>query len=137
MPSTRSGGSYNPSSRSQKGYRNYRCRCHSASEAQGSLNKAQNDKLYHSEADNTALPSNRAYTSTRSLSGHLQIQPEGLQRFTKAQRLSNPFRSVRKLNELLPDCEKIFGPSQYLQVTQWVASIDVKEKYDPFNQRME
>ncbi|MBW0539681.1 hypothetical protein O181_079396 [Austropuccinia psidii MF-1] len=42
-----------------------------------------------------------------------------------------------KLHESLPDCEKIPGPSQHLQVTQWMASIDVKEKHVAFNSRIE
>ncbi|MBW0460697.1 hypothetical protein O181_000412 [Austropuccinia psidii MF-1] len=33
--------------------------------------------------------------------------------------------------------EKIPGPSQHLQVIQWMASIDGKEKHDSFNSRME
>ncbi|MBW0556250.1 hypothetical protein O181_095965 [Austropuccinia psidii MF-1] len=44
---------------------------------------------------------------------------------------------MERLHELLPDCEKIPGPSQHLQVTQWMASIDGKEEHDPFNSRME
>ncbi|MBW0524585.1 hypothetical protein O181_064300 [Austropuccinia psidii MF-1] len=39
--------------------------------------------------------------------------------------------------EFLPDCEKIPGPYQHFQVTQWMASIDGKEKHDAFNRRME
>ncbi|MBW0568791.1 hypothetical protein O181_108506 [Austropuccinia psidii MF-1] len=42
-----------------------------------------------------------------------------------------------KLHELIPDCQKIPGSSQHLQVTQWMASIDGKEEYDAFNSRME
>ncbi|MBW0501785.1 hypothetical protein O181_041500 [Austropuccinia psidii MF-1] len=42
-----------------------------------------------------------------------------------------------KLHELLMDCEKIPGPSQSLQVTQWMASIDVKEEHVAFNSIME
>ncbi|MBW0557915.1 hypothetical protein O181_097630 [Austropuccinia psidii MF-1] len=41
------------------------------------------------------------------------------------------------MHEFLPDCEKIPAPSQHLQVTQWMASIDGKEKHDAFNRRME
>ncbi|MBW0571848.1 hypothetical protein O181_111563 [Austropuccinia psidii MF-1] len=44
---------------------------------------------------------------------------------------------MEKLHEFLPDCEKIPGPSQYLQVTQWMASIDGKEENYDFNRRME
>ncbi|MBW0462505.1 hypothetical protein O181_002220 [Austropuccinia psidii MF-1] len=79
MPSTRSGASYNPSSSTQKGYRCDYGRSQSVTEGQGSVNGSQTDKLCHSEADNTVLPSNRADTATRSLSGHIQSHPEGLQ----------------------------------------------------------
>ncbi|MBW0572994.1 hypothetical protein O181_112709, partial [Austropuccinia psidii MF-1] len=137
MPSTRSGARYNPSSNSQKGYRHDYGRIQSVTEGQGSVNGYQTDKLCHSEADNTFLPSNRAETSTRSLSGHIQSQPEGLQKHIASQRVPAPFRSVKKLHEFLPDCEKILGPSQHLQVTQWMESIDGKENHDAFNSRME
>ncbi|MBW0489583.1 hypothetical protein O181_029298 [Austropuccinia psidii MF-1] len=109
MPSARSGASYSPSSSFQKGHR----------------------------LENTVLPLNRAETATRSLSRNLQIQPEGLQQCIAAQRVPDPFRSVEKLHEFLPDCEEIPGPSQHLQVTQWMASIDGKEKHEAFNSRME
>ncbi|MBW0567218.1 hypothetical protein O181_106933 [Austropuccinia psidii MF-1] len=79
----------------------------------------------------------RADTATRSLSGYIQSHPEGLQKCIAAQRVPDPFRSVEKLHEFLPDCEKIPGPSQHLQVTQWMVSIDGKEKHDAFNSRME
>ncbi|MBW0508329.1 hypothetical protein O181_048044 [Austropuccinia psidii MF-1] len=79
MPSTRSGASYNPSSSSQKFHRHDYGRRQSVTEEQGSVNESQTDKLFHSEADNTFLPSNRADTTTRSLSGHLQSNPEGIQ----------------------------------------------------------
>ncbi|MBW0593134.1 hypothetical protein O181_132849 [Austropuccinia psidii MF-1] len=79
MPSTRSGASYNPSNSFQKGYRRDYGRSQSATEGQGSVNGSQTDKLGHSEANSTVLPSNRAETTTRSLSGHIQSHPEGLQ----------------------------------------------------------
>ncbi|MBW0535579.1 hypothetical protein O181_075294 [Austropuccinia psidii MF-1] len=47
------------------------------------------------------------------------------------------------LADLLKNCmnsyltEKTSGPSQHLQVTQWMASIGVKEKPDAFNSNME
>ncbi|MBW0493737.1 hypothetical protein O181_033452 [Austropuccinia psidii MF-1] len=128
MPSTRSGASYNPSSSSQKGYR-HDCatRC-SVAEGQGSVNGYQTEKLCHSEADNTVLPPNRAENTTRSLSRHIKCQPEGLQQCIAAQRVPDPCRSVGKLHEFLPDCEKIPEQSQHLQVTKWRASIDGKEK---------
>ncbi|MBW0575631.1 hypothetical protein O181_115346 [Austropuccinia psidii MF-1] len=78
MPSTRSGPSYNPSRSSQKGNRHDYGRSQSVTEGQGSVDDYQSNKLVHYEADNTFLPSNRAYTATRSLSGHIQSQPEGL-----------------------------------------------------------
>ncbi|MBW0559787.1 hypothetical protein O181_099502 [Austropuccinia psidii MF-1] len=46
-------------------------------------------------------------------------------------------RSVKKLHEFSPECQKITGPSQHLQVSQSMASIDGKEKHDAFNRRME
>ncbi|MBW0594185.1 hypothetical protein O181_133900 [Austropuccinia psidii MF-1] len=52
-------------------------------------------------------------------------------------RVSDPCRSVEKLHEIIPDCKKIPGSSQYLQVTQWMASTDGKEEYDAFNSRMD
>ncbi|MBW0592478.1 hypothetical protein O181_132193 [Austropuccinia psidii MF-1] len=90
MPSTRSGASYSPSSSSQEGHRHDYCRSQSVTEGQGSVDDLQIDKLCHSEADNTVLPLNRAYTATRSLSGHLQSQSEGLQQCTEAQRVPDP-----------------------------------------------
>ncbi|MBW0585149.1 hypothetical protein O181_124864 [Austropuccinia psidii MF-1] len=137
MPSMTSGASYNPSSSSQKGHRCDDGRSQSVTEGEGSVDDLQINKLCHSEACNTILPFNTAENTTRSLSGHLQSQPEGLKQCIAAQRVPDPFRSVEKLHEFLPDCEKISGPSQHLQVTQWMASIDVKEKHDSFNSRME
>ncbi|MBW0559710.1 hypothetical protein O181_099425 [Austropuccinia psidii MF-1] len=93
--------------------------------------------MCHSEADKTVLPSKRADTTTRSCSGHLPSQPEGLQQCIAAQRVPDPCRSVEKLHEFLPDCEKIPGPSQHLQGTQWMASIDGKEEHDAFSSRMQ
>ncbi|MBW0590976.1 hypothetical protein O181_130691, partial [Austropuccinia psidii MF-1] len=66
-----------------------------------------------------------------------QGQPEGLQQCIAAQRVPDPCRSVEKLHEFLPDCVKIPGPSQNLQVNQWMASIDGKEEHDALNSRME
>ncbi|MBW0520107.1 hypothetical protein O181_059822 [Austropuccinia psidii MF-1] len=137
MPSTRSGASYKPSSSSQKAHRHDYGRSHSDTEGQGSAKDFHNNKLSNSEADDTTLPSKRADTTTRSLSGHLQSQPEGLQQCTAAQRVPDPCRSVEKLHELIPDCKKFPGSSQHLQVTQWMASIYGKEEYDAFNSRME
>ncbi|MBW0493156.1 hypothetical protein O181_032871 [Austropuccinia psidii MF-1] len=137
MPSTTSGATYNPSRSSQKGHRcNYGI-SQSVTEGQGSVDDSQSNKLVHSEAVNTAFPSNRADIGTRSLSGYIPSQPKGLQQYIAAQRVPDPCRSVEKLHELLPDCEKIPGPSQHLQVNQWMASIDGKEKHDAFNSRME
>ncbi|MBW0564241.1 hypothetical protein O181_103956 [Austropuccinia psidii MF-1] len=109
MPSTRSGASYNPSSSSQKGYRHDYGRSQSVTEGQGDD------------------------TSKRSLNGHIQSQPEGLQQLIAAQRVPDPCRSVEKLHEFLPEFKKIPGPSQHLQVTQWMESIHGKEKHDAFN----
>ncbi|MBW0584342.1 hypothetical protein O181_124057 [Austropuccinia psidii MF-1] len=94
MPSTRSAASYNPSSSSQKRHRCDYGRSQSATEGQESVDDLQIDKLSHSEADKTVLPSKRAYTATRSLSGHLQSQPEGLQQCISAQRVPDPCRCV-------------------------------------------
>ncbi|MBW0474935.1 hypothetical protein O181_014650 [Austropuccinia psidii MF-1] len=129
--------SHNPSNSSQKGYRHDYGRSQSAKEGQGSVNGSQPDKLCHSEADNTSLPSNRSDTATRSLNGHIQSQPEGLHQCIASQRVPDPFRSVKKLHDFLPDCEKIPGPSQNLQFTIWMASIYGKEKYEAFNSRIE
>ncbi|MBW0547369.1 hypothetical protein O181_087084 [Austropuccinia psidii MF-1] len=110
MPSIRTGASYSPSISSQKGHRRDFGRTQSVTEGQGSVDDLQINKLCHSQADNTILPSNRAETATRSLSGHIQSQPEGLQQCIAAQRVPDPHRSVEKLHEFLPDCEKIPGP---------------------------
>ncbi|MBW0534633.1 hypothetical protein O181_074348 [Austropuccinia psidii MF-1] len=74
---------------------------------------------------------------TRILSGHIESQPEGLQQLVAAQRVPDPCRSVKKLHEIVPDCEKMFGPSQHFQVTKWMESMDGKEKHDSFNSKME
>ncbi|MBW0465030.1 hypothetical protein O181_004745 [Austropuccinia psidii MF-1] len=103
--------SYNPSGSSQKCHRHDYGRSQSVPEEKG--------------------------TTTRSLTGHIKSHPEGLKEFLAAQRIPDPCRSVKKLHELLPDCEKVSGPSHYLQVTEWMASIDGKEEYDGFNSRME
>ncbi|MBW0572904.1 hypothetical protein O181_112619 [Austropuccinia psidii MF-1] len=113
MPSTRSGTSYNSSSSSQKGNQCDYGRIQSVTEGQG------------------------ADTATRSLGEHLTSQPEGLQQCTSIQGVPDTCRSVEKLHEFLPDCEKIPGPSQQLQVTQLMASIDGKEENDSLNIRME
>ncbi|MBW0485218.1 hypothetical protein O181_024933 [Austropuccinia psidii MF-1] len=137
LANSKLGASYNPSSSSQEGHRCDYGRSQSATEGQGSFDDLQINKLCHSEADKTVLPSKRADTATRSLSGHLQSQPEGLQQCIAAQRVPDPGISVEKLHEFLPDCEKIAGPYQHLQVTQWMASIDGKEERDALNSRME
>ncbi|MBW0592926.1 hypothetical protein O181_132641, partial [Austropuccinia psidii MF-1] len=117
----------------KKGYRHDYGRSQSVTEGKGSVNETQNDRICHYEGDKTVLPSNRGENSTRSLSGHLKSQPEGLQQFLAVPRVPDPCRSVEKLHELFPDCEKVYGPSQHLQVTQWMASIDGKEEHDSFN----
>ncbi|MBW0533895.1 hypothetical protein O181_073610 [Austropuccinia psidii MF-1] len=136
MPSTRSGASYHPSCSSQKGHRRDYARSQSVTEVQGSVGDLQINKLCHSEADKTVLPLKRSDTITRSLSGDLQSHPEGLQQCIAAQRVPDPCRSVEKFHEVLPDCEQIPGPSQHLQVTEWMASIDGKEEHDALNSRM-
>ncbi|MBW0472630.1 hypothetical protein O181_012345 [Austropuccinia psidii MF-1] len=78
MPSIRSGARYNPSSSSQKGYRHEYGRIQSVTEGKWSVNGSQTDKLCHSEADHTVLPSKRSDTSTRSLIRNIQSQPEVL-----------------------------------------------------------
>ncbi|MBW0586764.1 hypothetical protein O181_126479 [Austropuccinia psidii MF-1] len=136
MPPIRSEASHKPSSSSQKGHRCDYGRSQSDTEGQGSFKDFHNNKLFNSEADETILPSKRADTATRSLRGHLQSQPEGLHQCTAAQRVPDPCRSVEKLHECIPDCKKIPGSSQHLQVTQWMESIDGKEEYDAFHSRM-
>ncbi|MBW0552139.1 hypothetical protein O181_091854 [Austropuccinia psidii MF-1] len=78
MPSTRSGASYKPSSSSQKGHTRDYGRSQSDTEGKASVKDFHNNRLSDSEADDTILPSKRADTATRSLSGNLQSQPEGL-----------------------------------------------------------
>ncbi|MBW0545546.1 hypothetical protein O181_085261 [Austropuccinia psidii MF-1] len=67
----------------------------------------------------------------------MKSQAECLKQCIAEKRVPDPCRSVEKPHEFLPDCEKIPGPSQNLQVTQLMASIDGKEKNDSFNRRME
>ncbi|MBW0560235.1 hypothetical protein O181_099950 [Austropuccinia psidii MF-1] len=137
MPSTRSGASYNPSSSSQKGNRPDYGRSQPGAEGKGSVDDYQITKIGHSDADNTILPSQRADTATRSLSRHIKSQPQSLQKCTSVQGVSDPGRSAQKLHEFLPDCEKVPGPSQYLQIAQWMASIDGKENHDSLDTRIE
>ncbi|MBW0590044.1 hypothetical protein O181_129759 [Austropuccinia psidii MF-1] len=137
MPSTRSGASYNPSSSSQKGNRRDYGRSQPGTEGKGSFDDFQTTKIGHSEAANTILPSKRAETTTRSLSGHIQSQPQSSQQCPAVQGVPDPCRYVEKLLELLPDCEKSSGPSQYFIIAQWMASIDVEEKHDALDTRME
>ncbi|MBW0566346.1 hypothetical protein O181_106061 [Austropuccinia psidii MF-1] len=118
MPSTRSLASYNLSRSSQKGYRCDYGRSQSVTEGQGSVNQSQTNKLCCSEAYSTVLPSNRADTATRSQCGNIKSQPEGLKQCLAAQRVPDPCRSVEKLHEFLPDCEKVSGPSEHLQANQ-------------------
>ncbi|MBW0515510.1 hypothetical protein O181_055225, partial [Austropuccinia psidii MF-1] len=125
-----------PQAAPKKGHRHDYGRSQSVTEGKRSVDDLQIDKLCHSEADNTILPSNRTDTATRSPSRHIQSQPEGLKQCIAAQRVPDPCRSVEKLHEFLPDFERIPGPSQHLQVTQWMASNDGKEENDAFNRRM-
>ncbi|MBW0592111.1 hypothetical protein O181_131826 [Austropuccinia psidii MF-1] len=127
MPSTRSAASSKPSNSSQKGHRHDYGRSQSVTVGQGSVDDLQRNKLCHSEADKTVLPLKIADAATRGLSAHLQSQQGVLQQYISAQRVTDTCRFVEKLHEFLPDCEKFPAPSQHLQVTQWMASIDGKE----------
>ncbi|MBW0592636.1 hypothetical protein O181_132351 [Austropuccinia psidii MF-1] len=71
--------SYNPPSSSQKGNRCDYGKSQPVTEGQEAVDDLQINKLCHSQADKTVLPSKRADTTTRSPSGHLQNQPECLQ----------------------------------------------------------
>ncbi|MBW0580479.1 hypothetical protein O181_120194, partial [Austropuccinia psidii MF-1] len=124
--------SYNPLSSSQKGNRHDYGRSQPGTEGKGSVDDFQTTKISHSDADNTILPSQRAETATRSLSGHIK----SIQQCPAVQGVPDPCRSVEKLHEFLPDCEKVPGPSQYLQIAQWMASIDGEEKHDALDTRM-
>ncbi|MBW0553431.1 hypothetical protein O181_093146 [Austropuccinia psidii MF-1] len=137
MPSTRSGASYNPSSSSQKGNRCDNGRGQSGIEGKGSVDDFQATYMGHYEADNTILHSKRADTVRTSLCGHIQSQPQCIKQCTSVQGVPDPCRPVEELHEFLPDCEKIPGPSQYLQIAQWMASMDGEEKHDALNSRME
>ncbi|MBW0589197.1 hypothetical protein O181_128912 [Austropuccinia psidii MF-1] len=64
-------------------------------------------------------------------------QPESIQQFPAVHGVPEPCRAVEKLHEFLPDCEKIPGPSRYLQIAQWMASIYEEEKHDALDTRME
>ncbi|MBW0591145.1 hypothetical protein O181_130860 [Austropuccinia psidii MF-1] len=137
MPSTRSGASYNPSSSSQKGNRRDYGGSQPGTEGKGSVDDFQPTKIGHSDSDNTILPSQRADTTTRSRSGHIQSRQQSIQQCTTVQGVPDPGRSVEKLHEFLPDCEKVPGPSQYLKIAQWMEFIDGKEKHDALDTRME
>ncbi|MBW0560412.1 hypothetical protein O181_100127 [Austropuccinia psidii MF-1] len=102
MPSTRSGASYNSQAAPKK----------LVDMIMAEANQLQKDEVY---------------TTTRSLSGHIQSQPEGLQQCIAAQRVPDPCRSVEELHEFLPDCEKIPGPYQHFQVTQLMAPLMEKK----------
>ncbi|MBW0592247.1 hypothetical protein O181_131962 [Austropuccinia psidii MF-1] len=124
MPSATSGPSYNPSSSSQKGNRCDYGRGQSDTKGKGSVDDFQTTKMGHSEAGNTILPSKRAHNATTSLSGHIKSQPQCIKPCTSVQGVPYPCRPVEELHEFLPDIEKIPGPSQYMQIAQWMASID-------------
>ncbi|MBW0552655.1 hypothetical protein O181_092370, partial [Austropuccinia psidii MF-1] len=106
-------------------------------EGKGSVDEFQTTKIGHSDSDNTILPSQRADTATRNVSGHIQSQPQSIQQCPAVQGVADPCRSVEKLHEFLPDCGKVSGPSQYLKTAQWMASIDREEKHDSLDTRME
>ncbi|MBW0590333.1 hypothetical protein O181_130048, partial [Austropuccinia psidii MF-1] len=90
--------SYNPSSSSQKGNRCYYGRSQPGTEGKASVDDFQTTKIGHSHADNTILPSQRADTTTRSLSGHIQSQTQSLQQCPTVQGVPDPCRSVEKLD---------------------------------------
>ncbi|MBW0534284.1 hypothetical protein O181_073999 [Austropuccinia psidii MF-1] len=69
----------------------------------------------------------RGQSVTEGKGGHIKSQPQSLQQCTAVQGVPDPCRSVEKLHELLPDCDKTAGPSQYLKIAQWIASIDGEE----------
>ncbi|MBW0461298.1 hypothetical protein O181_001013 [Austropuccinia psidii MF-1] len=129
--------SYNTSGRSQNNDRHDFGRSQSVTEGQGSVNESQTHKLCHSEAYGTVLTSKRAYNATRSLSRNLQSQPEDFQQILEVQRVPDPFISVEKLHQFVPDCANVSGQSQNLKVSQLMASIDGKEKHDAFHSSME
>ncbi|MBW0588505.1 hypothetical protein O181_128220, partial [Austropuccinia psidii MF-1] len=129
--------SYNPSSSSQKGNRRDYGTSQPGTEEKESVDDFQTTKMGQSDADNTILPSQRAETPTRILSGHIQRQPQSIQQCPAVQGVPDPCRSVEKLNEFLSDCEKVPGPSQYLQIAQWMASINGEERYDALDTRIE
>ncbi|MBW0592771.1 hypothetical protein O181_132486 [Austropuccinia psidii MF-1] len=137
MPSTRSGASYNPSRSSQKGNRRDYGRSQPGTEGKGSVDDFQTTKIGHSDADNTILPSQRADTATRSLSGHIQSQPQSVQQCPAVQGVPDLCRSVEKVHELLPDFKKLVGPSQYLKIAQLMVSIDGEEKHNALETRKE
>ncbi|MBW0465207.1 hypothetical protein O181_004922 [Austropuccinia psidii MF-1] len=99
MPSNTSGASYNPSRSSRKVHRRDYGRGQSVTEGQRSVDDSQSNTLVHSEADNTVLTSNWAYSATTSLREHIQSKPKGLQQCISGQRVPDPCRSVEKLNE--------------------------------------
>ncbi|MBW0546539.1 hypothetical protein O181_086254 [Austropuccinia psidii MF-1] len=101
--------SYNPSSSSQNGDRCDYGRSQPGTEGKGSVDDFQTSKTSHSDADNTMLPSQRSETATRSLSGHIQSQPQSIQQCTAVQGVPDPGRSVEKLHELSNDCEIVPG----------------------------
>ncbi|MBW0575751.1 hypothetical protein O181_115466 [Austropuccinia psidii MF-1] len=112
MPSTRSGASYNPSRSSQKGNRCDYGLSKPGTEGKGSVDDFQTTKIGHSDADNTILASQRADTATRTLRVHIQSKPQSKQQCPAVQEVQEPCRSVEKLHELFPDCEKSPGPFQ-------------------------
>ncbi|MBW0592260.1 hypothetical protein O181_131975 [Austropuccinia psidii MF-1] len=82
--------SYNPSSSSQKGNRRDYGRSQRGTEGKGSVDDFQTTKIGHSDADNTILPSQRADTTTRSLSGHIQRQSQSIQQCPAVQGVPDP-----------------------------------------------
>ncbi|MBW0583535.1 hypothetical protein O181_123250, partial [Austropuccinia psidii MF-1] len=78
-----------------------------------------------------------AHTATRGLSGHIKSQPQSIEQCPAVQGVPDPCRSVEKLHEFLPDCQKIPGPCQYFPIAQWMASSDGEEKHNTLDTTME
>ncbi|MBW0536973.1 hypothetical protein O181_076688, partial [Austropuccinia psidii MF-1] len=60
-------------------------------------------------AESNWIKKDKRYTATRSLIGHLQSQPEGLQRCTAAQRVPDPCRSVKNCMNSYLTVRKFLG----------------------------
>ncbi|MBW0507222.1 hypothetical protein O181_046937 [Austropuccinia psidii MF-1] len=127
MPSTRSGAGYSPSSSSQKGHRRDYGRSKSVTEGQGSVDYLQINKLCNSEADDTILPSTRADTTTRSHSGHIRIQPKGLQQCIAEQRVPDPLDMWKNcMNSYLIVTKLLGHPNTSKLLNGWLPFMEKK-----------